>query len=84
MIVLARKKLFHDKITITNIASVPDDQKNFEYPDPDNQGKTILIKFPRDYKTGINPETGKPYQLSTYLNMYTTHLSKYCLNYVFF
>ncbi len=62
----------------------PDDIKNFEYPDPDNKGKTSLKKEPKDPQAGVDPKTGKPYHLSDSIFVRTYHLSKYRNNYYFF
>lgn len=61
-----------------------EDSKNYEYPDPENKNKTILIKYPKNSKTGIDPATGKPYHLVDFINIRTKHLSRYRNNFFFF
>lgn len=82
------------KDRIRNFVPFPDDIKNFQYPDKDIQGKikkdrfgkNILkfIKFPHNPKAGVNPSTGKPYNLKEELVIRTYHMSKYRTNYVYF
>jgi hypothetical protein len=63
--------------------------ENFKYPDSGNKDakgeqKYILLKFPKDPKLGVNPDTGKPYRLEKNLFVRTTHLSRFRANYAYF
>jgi hypothetical protein len=82
------------KERIRTFVAYPDDITNFTYPDTDVKGNVKkdkdglelarLMKFPKNPKAGIDPKTGKPYHLTDKLQIYTTHLSKYRMNYFFF
>lgn len=70
---------------IRSFVPYPDkDKKNYEYTDPDKKDKIELIKYPKNPKTGIDPNAGKPYHLQDLLHIRTKHLSKYRNNYFFF
>ncbi len=57
------------------------DLKNFEYQ---IDGKTQLIKFPHDYKTGVDPQTKEPYLLERYAAVQTRHLAPYKKKFKYF
>lgn len=67
-----------------NFVPYPDDVKNYEYENPDAKGKTILVKYPKNPKAGIDPATGKAYTLKDRLVVRSYHLSPYRNDYVFF
>ncbi|MFC1670693.1 hypothetical protein ACFL20_09890 [Spirochaetota bacterium] len=72
----------------------PFDMKNFQYESKDVKGKPIkddsgkikidLLKMPRNFKSGINPITGKIYRLNNKLEIRSYHLSKYRRVFYFF
>lgn len=69
---------------IRNFVPYPDDIKNYEYDNPDAKGATVLVKYPKNPKAGVDPSTGKPYTLKDRLVVRAYHLSPYRVNYVFF
>jgi hypothetical protein len=79
-----------EKDKMQNFCPFPDNLKAFEYPEKnkttDNQaiGKISYIKYPKDPKSGVNPDTGKPYLLKEKLLVTTKHLSRYRNNYTYF
>jgi len=75
------RKVTLKKIIIKHFASTPDDKTQFE---KEEDGKKVINKYPKDFKTGINPNTGKPYILESYLPVRTELLSQYRKKYQFF
>ncbi len=73
-----------EKERIRNFVPYPDDLKNYVYEGPDGKGKTVLVKYPKNPKTGVDPSSGKPYMLKDRLVVRTYHLSPYRNDYVFF
>lgn len=83
-----------EKERIRSFVAYPDDLSNFQYPDLDAKGiikkdekgkdRIKLEKFPKNAKLGINPSTGKAYQLKDKLIVRTYHLSKYRKEFYFF
>ncbi|OHD69192.1 MAG: hypothetical protein A2W19_06285 [Spirochaetes bacterium RBG_16_49_21] len=79
---------------IRSFVPYPPDIANFQYPATDGEGninrdkqgpeKFKFVKFPKNSKAGIDPNTGKPHHLVEKLIVRTTHLSKYRVNYFFF
>lgn len=69
---------------IRNFVPYPDDIKNYEYGNPDDKGATVLVKYPKNPKAGVDPSTGKPYTLKNRLVVRAYHLSPYRNDYVFF
>ena len=69
---------------IKTFVPFPNDIKNFQYLDPQKQGKIRYIKYPKKPKDGVEPFSGKPYSLTNRLIVKTHHLSKYRNNYFFF
>lgn len=59
----------------------PDQRKNFEYT---INGKTMVKKYPKNIKSGVDLQTGKPYVLDEKLHIRTYHLSGYRKKYSFF
>lgn len=82
------------KERIRTFVPFPDDISNFTYPDTDEKGNVKkdkdgmelvkLVKFPKNPKAGVDPNTGKPYHLVDKLQIYTRHLSKYRQQYYFY
>jgi hypothetical protein len=76
------KKTFSEGIKIDYFAPYPDNKENFEY---DINGEKQYKKFPKDYKLGVDSDTGKPYQLGeSPINFRTEHLSVYRKNFKLF
>ena len=73
-----------EKERVRSFVPYPGDVSDYQYPHPEKDGETILKKNPKDPKTGVNPDTGKPYHLENKLLIRTYHLSKYRTNYFFF
>ncbi|HOP29865.1 MAG TPA: hypothetical protein PK293_06085 [Spirochaetota bacterium] len=75
-----------DPEQIKNIKVFPDDLSNFEYTEKDQAGndKKVYIKYPKNIKAGVNPETGKPYFLDDNFTFRTKFLSKYARRYYYF
>ena len=77
-----------DDITeIKLISSYPEDLSNFEYivkNDKKDTGKKTYIKYPKNIKTGVDPATGKPYELRDDLIFRSNHLSKYGRKFYYF
>ncbi len=71
-----------EKERLRSFVPYPYDLKNFEYPGSD--GKTKLLKQPKNTKAGIDPKTGKAYRLKDKIFMSTDHLAKYRNNYFYF
>lgn len=70
-----------ERIDILNFVPFQSDKSNFEYQE---DGKTVIRKFPVDFKKGVDPETGKPYLLDKRLYVRTEHLSPYRQQYYYF
>jgi len=68
-----------DKVLIKNIQVYPDDLANFEYTEEDENGveQKVYYKYPKNIKSGIDQDTGKPYVLNNKMIFRTRHLSKY-------
>ena len=75
------RKISLKEISIKYFASTPDDASQFER---EENGKKKIVKYPKDFKTGINPLTGKIYTLENYLPVRTELLSKYRKKYKYF
>ncbi len=75
------RKVSLKKIVIKSFASTLDDKSQFE---KEEDGKKVINKYPRDFKSGIDPETSKPYRLESYLPVRTELLSLYRKKYQFF
>ena len=75
-----------DTNQIKNIKVFPDDLSNFEYSEKDQAGndKKVYIKYPKNIKAGVNPETRKPYLLDENITFRTKFLSKYARRYYYF
>lgn len=79
---------------IRSFIPYPDVPDQFRTPILDEKGNIVknvhgvdmyeYEKNPRDPRTGVNPETGKPYRLNQKLLIRTYHLSNYRTNYYFF
>ena len=76
--------LLAKKNTLRSFVPYPDDITNFEYEDPDSEGKVKLIKYPKNPGAGIDENTGKPYHLKDKLFIRTKHLARYKNNYYYF
>ena len=59
----------------------PNDPANFEY---DINGAKELKKYPKDYKLGVDPQTGKIYSLKDKIIVRTQHLNLYRKNFKFY
>lgn len=68
-----------DTDEIKLLTPYPNDISNFEYSIKDEKGteSKVLVKYPKNIKAGINPETGKMYLLRDYMTFRSRHLSKY-------
>jgi hypothetical protein len=77
------KKMFLNGVDTDLFVPYPDpeDRKNFEYQ---IDGKTKLLKFPHDYKTGVNPLTKEAYYLDKYTPVMTKHLAPYKKQFKYF
>ncbi len=73
-----------EKERVRNFVPFPDEIKNFEYDDPASKTGVLFVKFPKNPKAGISPETGKPYHLVDKLMVRTFHLCPYKRKYTFF
>ena len=75
-----------DRVLIKNIKAFPDDLTNFEYTEKDEKGveQKVYQKYPKNIKSGINTDTGKPYSISETVIFRAMHFSKYVKNYYFF
>jgi len=71
-----------EKERLRSFVSYPEDIKNFEYTD--SEGKTKLLKQPKNTKTGVDPSTGKAYHIKDKLFIRTYHLAKYRNNFYYF
>ncbi len=69
---------------IKNFVAFPDDIRNFQYEKDTEKGGVQLVKYPKNTKAGINPETGKAYHLDEKLLVRTFHLSPYKKKFYFF
>ena len=75
------RKVVPQKVVTDYFSVQPDDQKNFEY---ELNGVKELKKYPKDYKLGVDPATGKIYTLKDKLIVRTQHLSLYRKNFKMF
>lgn len=84
------ESLIEEKDRVANFCPFPDNIKAFEYSGQnktsDNLAKSKIsyIKYPKDPKSGVNPDSGKPYLLKDKLLVTTKHLSRYRNNYTYF
>ena len=79
---LTDRRILPQGSRINYFASYPDSNDNFKYQDQD--GKEYMDKYPKDYKAGINPYTGKPYSLDTDIIVRTEILCRYRKRYQYF
>jgi hypothetical protein len=77
----ANRKVIPQKVAIEYFSPSPDDVKNFEY---DINGVKELKKYPKDYKLGVDPQTGKIFTLKDKLIVRTQHLNLYRKNFKFY
>ncbi|MBP7902086.1 MAG: hypothetical protein KA015_04650 [Spirochaetes bacterium] len=75
------RKVALKKIAVKYFASTPDDKSQFE---KEEDGKKVINKYPKDFKSGIDPNTGKAYRLESYLPVRTELLSHYRKKYQYF
>ena len=75
------KKTVPQKVAIEYFSAVPDTRENFEY---DINGAKALKKYPKDYKLGVDPATGKIYTLKDRIIVRTQHLTEYRKNFKMF
>ena len=75
------KKVRPENVVIEYFTCYPDSRKNYEY---EENGQTVLRKYPKDYKLGINPATGKIYTLKDKLIIRSEHLTEYRKNFAYF
>jgi len=75
------KKITPQKVAIEYFSVSPDVQSNFEY---DSNGEKELKKFPKDFKLGVDPATGKMYTLKDRIIVRTQHLTVYRKNFKMF
>ena len=75
-----------DRNLIKLIQTYPDDVTNYEYTQKDSTGteKKVYLKYPKNIKSGIDKNTGKPYKLEDSLTFRSRHFSKYLKKYYFF
>ena len=73
-----------EKERIRSFVPYPDDIENYKYPHPSKKGKVMFVKYPKNPKAGVNPNTGKPYHIVDKLMVRTYHLSIYRNNYFYF
>lgn len=75
-----------DTNTIKLIKTFPDDITNFEYIVKDSTGaeKKVYQKYPKNVKAGVDPQTGKPYNLKDITTFRCRHETKFMKNYYFF
>lgn len=74
-----------DKKRIKLIAPFPYDLNNFKYSKGQfGEKKDSYIKYPKNIKAGINPETKKPYVLKDKLMFRSRHITKYIKKFNFF
>ena len=84
------ESMIEEKERLSNFCPFPDNLKSFEYSEKSKgtenitKGKVSYIKYPKEPKDGVNPDTGKPYLLKDKLLVTTKHLSKYRNNYTYF
>lgn len=70
-----------DRIDTKFLVAYPYSKGNFQYK---KNNKTVLKKYPKNIKKGINLETGRPYKLKERLHIRSYHLSRYRKKYIFF
>ena len=75
------KKTVPEKVAIEYFSASPDNRANFEY---DINGVKELKKYPKDYKLGVDPATGKIYTLKDRIIVRTQHLTEYRKNFKMF
>jgi hypothetical protein len=76
------KKLVPDKIVVTNFSPFPENRENFEY---DIDGTKQIVKNAKDFKLGLDPDSGQAYHLKdNKLIFRTRHLSPYRMHYRYF
>ncbi|MFA5519874.1 MAG: hypothetical protein WDA74_11525 [Spirochaetota bacterium] len=75
-----------DRDAIKVITPFPEDIKNFEYTYKDEKGdeKTEYLKYPKNIKAGINPNTGEPYRLDERMIFRSYHPFRDIKKYKFF
>lgn len=75
-----------DSNLIKLIKTYPDDITNFEYIVKDSTGadKKIYQKYPKNIKSGIDVNTGKPFTLNEIITFRSRLLSKFMKQYYFF
>ncbi|SRR6056297_207853 len=73
-----------EKERIRSFVPFPGDKADYQYPHPEKADATMLKKAPKNPTSGVNPDTGKPYNLESKLLIRTYHLSEYRTNYFFF
>jgi len=71
---------------IKTFVPFPNNLKNFQHTAKDPMGKEYiqLVTYPKNYKEGTDPLTGKPYFLKNKIRVTTKHLSPYRTNYYYF
>jgi hypothetical protein len=78
------KKIYPEKNDISEFVPVPGAKDNFEY---EENGVKSLKRHAKNFKLGVDPSTGNPYELSAVknrLNIRTEHLVTYKKKYKFF
>jgi hypothetical protein len=75
------RKVIPRKVQIEYFSPYPDDQKNYEY---DINGAKEIKKYPKDYKLGVNPNTGKIYTLKDKIIVRSNHLTLYRKNFKYY
>ncbi|MDA3901075.1 MAG: hypothetical protein PF637_11225 [Spirochaetes bacterium] len=76
-----KKKITPKRIDTKYIKSLPEDVSQYEY---EIEGEKSIIKYPKNIKTGVSPDTGKAYHLTDYYAFRYEFLSHYRRKYVFF
>lgn len=78
------KNVFPEKNDFVEFVPFPGSRENFEY---DVNGVKTVKRHAKDFKLGVDPSTGKPYDLSALnnkINIRTSHLDLYKKKYKFF
>jgi hypothetical protein len=70
-----------ERVDTRFLVAYPYSKENFEYKE---NNKTVLKKYPKNLRKGINLETGRPYKLKERLHIRSYHLSRYRKKYIFF
>lgn len=75
-----------DRNKIKVIKPFPEDSKNFEYTYKDEEGKekTEYLKYPKNIKAGVNPDTGEAYMLNEKMMFRSLHPFRDLKRYKFF